>query len=119
MLEVIPKDVRPLSQVIVESDRWHVGVPLSPHAMYWWGSFTDWCTASNSTLFHDYFAKGPLVVFRSRQTSFRWMLHPATAEFRDYRNKRASWRGFLMRHNDVASDLLLALAKMHTNTTHP
>lgn len=110
MLENIPPDVRPLSRVIVETDRWHVGVPHSPHAMYWWGSFTDWCTASDSAIFHDYVAKGPLIVFRSRITSFRWLLHPATAEFRDYRNKRASWNGFLMRNRDVANDLMLALA---------
>jgi hypothetical protein len=110
MLEVIPKDVRPVSRVIVESDRWYVGVPLSPHAMYWWGSFTSWCTASESAFFHDYVAKGPLVVFRSRVTSFRWLLHPATGEFRDYRNKRVSWNGFLMRNGDVAGEMMLALA---------
>jgi hypothetical protein len=110
MLENIPPDVRPLSRVIVETDHWHVGMPLSPHAMYWWGSFTDWCTTSESTFFHDYVAKGPLIVFRSRTTSFRWLLHPATGEFRDYRNKRASWNGFLMRNRDIAGGLMLALA---------
>lgn len=110
MLENIPKDIRLLSRVIVESDRWHVGVPLSPRAMSWWGSFTDWCTASESTFFHDYVAKGPLIVFRSRVTSFRWLLHPATGEFRDYRNKRVSWSGFLMRNRDFAGEVMLGLA---------
>ena len=111
MRETIPGDIRPLSRVILESDYWHVGVPLSPHAMYWWGNFTDWCTASESSFFYDYAAKGPLIVFRSRPTSFRWLLHPATGEFRDYRNRRASWRGFLMRNGDVAGGLMLALAR--------
>lgn len=110
MLEDIPVDVRPHSRVIVESNAWHIGVPLSPHAMYWWGSFTDWCTASESGFFYDYVAKGPLIVFRSRVSSFRWMLHPATGEFRDHRNKRASWVGFLTRNNGVAGELLVALA---------
>lgn len=109
MLENIPRDIRPVSRMIVESESWHVGVPLSPYAMYWWGSFTNWCTASDSSLFYDYAAKGPLIVFRSRVTSFRWLLHPSTREFRDYRNKRASWRGFLMRNSDVAGEVLLAL----------
>ena len=110
MLEIIPRDIRPISQVIVESDGWHIGVPLSPHAMHWWGSFTDWCTAFDSSFFHDYSSKGPLIVFRSRVTSFRWLLHPATGEFRDCNNKRVSWRGFLMRNPDVAGDVMLALA---------
>jgi hypothetical protein len=111
MVERIPDDVRPHSRVIVENGSWLIGVPLSPHAMYWWGSFTDWCTASDSTFFHDYIAKGPLIVFRSRLTSFRWLLHPATGEFRDYRNKRASWNGFLMRNRDVAAEMMLAVAR--------
>lgn len=110
MLENIPKDIRFLSRVIVESDRWHVGVPLSPRAMYWWGSFTDWCTAFDSSFFHAYMAKGPMIVFRSRVTSFRWLLHPVTGEFRDCNNKRVSWRGFLMRNADIAGDVMLALA---------
>jgi hypothetical protein len=80
--------------------------------MYWWGSFTNWCTASESSFFYDYTAKGPLIVFRSRTTSFRWLLHPATGEFRDYRNKRASWSGFLMRNTDVAGEMMQALATL-------
>jgi hypothetical protein len=110
MLEDIPKEVRAESRVIVESDHWHVGVPLSPLAMYWWGSFTDWCTAWDSSFFHDYMAKGSMIVFRSRVTTFRWLLHPATGEFRDCCNKRVSWRGFIMRNSDVAGEMMLALA---------
>jgi len=109
MIEPIPEDVRAHSRVVVETPRWLIGVPLSPYAMYWWGNFTDWCTASDSAFFHDYTAKGPLIVFRSRATSFRWMLHPTTGEFRDYRNKRVSWSGFLMRNGDIAGEMLLAL----------
>lgn len=111
MIEPIPEDVRPHSRVLAETERWFIGVPLSPRAMYWWGSFTEWCTASDSALFHDYVSKGPLVVFRSRVTSFRWLLQPATGEFRDHRNKRVSWNGFLMRNADVAGELMSALAR--------
>lgn len=110
MVEDIPEDVRPHSRVIVQTDRWLVGIPLSPRAMYWWGSFTKWCTASDGALFYDYVAKGNLVVFRSRVTTFRWLLHPATGEFRDYRNKRASWNGFLMRNPEIAAEMMLAMA---------
>ncbi|HET7575120.1 MAG TPA: hypothetical protein VFK19_00985 [Sphingomicrobium sp.] len=110
MLENIPEDVKPHSRVILENDRWLVGVPLSPAAMYWWGNFTEWCTASDGAFFYDYAAKGSLIVFRSRLTSFRWLLHPATGEFRDYRNKRVSWNGFLMRNADVAGEMMLELA---------
>jgi len=110
VIEPIPVDVRPESRVFIETEQWLVGTPLSPHAMYWWGNFTEWCTAAESGFFYDYASKGPLIVFRSRLTSFRWLLHPSTGEFRDYRNKRVSWRGFLMRNVDLAGDLMLAIA---------
>lgn len=110
MLEPVPADVKPDSRVLVETPTWLIGVPLSPRAMYWWGSFTGWCTANDSGFFYDYVSKGPLVVFRSRVTSFRWLLHPRTGEFRDCRNKRVSWNGFLMRNADVAGELMSALA---------
>lgn len=112
MVEDIPEDVRPHSRVIIESDRWLVGIPLSALAMYWWGSFTDWCTASDGAMFNDYLAEGHLIVFRSRVTTFRWLLHPATGEFRDYRNKRASWNGFLMRNPEIAGEMMLAMASV-------
>lgn len=80
--------------------------------MFWWGNFTEWCTASDAALFHHYAGKGPLVVFRSRVDSFRWLLYPTTGEFRDYRNKRVSWNGFLMRNADVAGELMSTLARL-------
>ena len=110
MLESIPADVRACSHVLVETDEWFIGSPKAPLAMYWWGAFTEWCTATDAGIFNDYAQRGPLIVFRSRTTSFRWMLQPSTGEFRDCRNRRASWRGFLMRHQAVAHDLLAALA---------
>ena len=132
MLESIPPDVRAHSHVFAEGEEWLVGAPLTPNAMYWWGAFTEWCTAYDTGLFYEYALKGTLVVFRSRTTSFRWLLHPVTGEFRDYRNKVASWRGFLMRYPTAANDLLGGLAQtvgelprpdfMQTsslNTTHP
>jgi len=40
-----PNDVRPQTIVLAETESWLIGVPLSPWATAWWGSFTEWCTA--------------------------------------------------------------------------
>lgn len=106
MLGKIPDDVRLESRVLTESDRWQVGSPLSFRAMGWWGGFTEWCTAHDISYFNDYSAKGALVIFWARETNYRWMLHPATREFRNHRNHRASWRDFLMQHVDIVDALL-------------
>lgn len=112
MLEPVPEDVRPHSKLLWETDQWLVGVPLSIYAMCWWGSFTDWCVAREPSYFESYTQCGPVVVFRSRITSFRWALHASTSEFRDFQNKRVSWRGFLMRHPEVADDMMSAVGNL-------
>lgn len=111
--EPIPEDVRAESRIVIESERWTVGMPLTPNAMFWWGAFTHWCVAADSALFADYVERGPLVIFRSRQTSFRWALHPVTGEFRNVNNRRASWSGFVMRNPDIAAGLLMLYPISH------
>lgn len=106
LLLPIPPDIRPESRVLLESEDWHVGVPLTPWAAAWWGSFTNWCTATDDGAFWSLHRQGPLVVFRHRVSSARWQLHPVTGEFRDDRNRLASWRGFVARN----PALLAALA---------
>lgn len=112
-LETIPRDVLEQSHIVMENSGWHVGIPLTSHAMYWWGAFTKWCVAADSGMFLDYAERGALIVFRSRSTSFRWALHSVTGEFRNADNKRASWSGFLMRNPDIAAGLLSALAQIN------
>jgi hypothetical protein len=107
--EPIPDDVRAGSRVILESDFWAVGLPLTYRAMHWWGAFSDWCVAADHGLFVDYIERGPLIVFLSHQTDARWALHPTTGEFRNAKNRRVSWAGFIMRHPDIAAGLLAAL----------
>lgn len=111
LLEPVPRDVLPHSRVLIETDRWLVGIPLTPHAMYWWGAWSEWCVARERCYFDDYVAKGPLIVIRCRHSSFRWLLHAATEEFRGVRNKRASWRGFLMRNPELSGAIMLRLAE--------
>lgn len=117
--ERIPDDVRVESRIDMETGGWVVGMPLTPHAMYWWGAFTEWCAAADPGLFADYIERGPLIIFRSRQTSFRWALHSVTGEFRNSRNRRASWSGFVMRNPDIAANLLTALPNLAPNAPPP
>ncbi len=104
----VPADVRPQSAILAETEAWLIGVPLTPWAAGWWGSWTEWCTAIDESAFNVYHRQGPLIVFRQRVASWRWQLHPATGEFRDMRNRRASWRGFLGRYPEVSEALLAA-----------
>lgn len=106
LLEPVPPDVAPQSILLWESSNWLVGVPMTFLASCWWGGFTDWCTAIDEPSFTIYSRQGPLLVFRQRQTSWRWQLHPATGEFRDKANRRASWRGFLARYPELAGALV-------------
>lgn len=105
----VPSDIREQSRIVLQSREWLVGIPLTPNAMFWWGAFTEWCVAVDRGLFNDYNERGPLIVFRSRITNSRWALHSATGEFRNSRNRLASWSGFLMRHPDIAASLLSVL----------
>lgn len=109
----IPPDVREGSRVLLETTNWVVGIPAAMHAMHWWGAFTEWCVALDHGMFNSYLAEGALIVFRSRKTSSRWALHTSTGEFRNDRNRRASWSGFLMRHPEIAGGLLHELARLN------
>jgi len=50
------------------------------------------------------------ILDRDVNGSQAWQLHAASGEFRDACNRRASWRGFLSRHPEMASALLAAVA---------
>lgn len=106
MRRQIPDDVRPQSVVLLESDRWLIGVPLTRHANDWWGSLAAWCTSLAPDTYSSYMARGPLLIFWQRESSWKWQLHPASGEFRDLNNKPLKWRAFLAEHPDVMAAFL-------------
>lgn len=110
-LREVPEDVRRQSILLFEDGDWLIGVPLTPGAAAWWGAFTHWCTASDEAAFHVYHRKGPLVVFQHRRAAWRWQLHPATREFRDMANRKASWSRFVRQVPQVAEALARAFVK--------
>jgi len=110
---LIPPDLREQSVVLYETHDWIVGTPLTAQAAHWWGGRSAWCTASDVAAFEQYNRTAPLIVLVERVTHARWQLHAATGEFRDSRNRRASWRGFVARHAGVASGLMMALGVRH------
>lgn len=109
MLEPIPDDVRYRSRVLIEAESRLVGIPLDMYAMWGSGAFADWCVADDRGMFKDYYEQGAMIVFRSRQTSLKWLLHPVTGQFCDTRNRPSSWRGFLMRNPEIAGGILSVL----------
>lgn len=107
----VPDDILPVSDVLLDRGDWLVGVPRSAWAAAWWGAFTQWCTASDWAGFEVYARTGLLIVFIHRPSGRRWQLHARSGEFRDDRNRLCSWRGFVMRHAEIAGALLFALGK--------
>jgi protein-S-isoprenylcysteine O-methyltransferase Ste14 len=110
----IPSALEASSITLVNDGCWQVGVPLTPQSARWWGRQTNWCTAWDEPAFYLYARSGHLIVFRNldRYVSGNraWQLHAASGEFRDACNRRASWRGFLSRHPELAGALLAAIA---------
>lgn len=110
----IPPGLESTSIILVDDADWQVGVPLTIWSSVWWGRQTDWCTRQDLASFEYYLRQGHLIVFRKTGPNFgqsqSWQLHPATGEFRDKNNRRASWRGFLQRHPELAGKLMAAFA---------
>lgn len=110
----IPAGIELKSIILVDDADWQVGIPLSIWASVWWGRQTEWCTRHDIASFESYNRQGQLIVFRKAGPAFgesqSWQLHPATGEFRDQHNRRASWRGFLQRHPELAGRLMAAFA---------
>jgi hypothetical protein len=109
--EGLPSDVREQSLLLFDDEEWVVAVPMTAWAAWWWGQYSQWCTAHEPGSFGKYQAKGPLVVFCSRSEGDSWQLHPATGEFRDERNRLVSWRGFLSRNPSIMAAIIGVLAR--------
>lgn len=111
----IPPGLELKSAILVDDDDWQVGVPWTLCASAWWSRQTEWCTRHDISAFEHYDRLGQLIVIRKLGHGLAvdqcWQLHPGTGEFRDRNNRRASWRGFLQRHPDLAGKLMAAFAK--------
>lgn len=97
----LPPEISAQSLILHSDAEWIIVVPQTAAAAMWWGRYTAWCTAEEESYFHHYRKRGPLVMLCSRSEGLCWQLHPVTGEFRDDRNRRASWRGFLCRYPGV------------------
>lgn len=108
----ISPSMRRSTYVLVESDDWEVAIPCTRLAAREWGQGTDWCTGYDEAAFAQYMRDGALMIFRQVRTGRLWQLHPASGEFRDARNRRASWRGFVQREPKLLAMLMAALAAL-------
>lgn len=110
----IPPGMELTSIILVDDADWQVGIPLTMWSSAWWGRQTEWCTRHDLPSFEHYDCQGHLIVFRKAGPTFgenqSWQLHPATGEFRNQYNRRASWRGFLQRHPELVGRLMAAFA---------
>jgi hypothetical protein len=112
----IPHWVRDTSLILVEDASWWVALPRTADSARWWGTDTNWCTAEDFSAFEVYERQGPLIIFRKSPliglSTKAWQLHAVTGEFRDNQNRRASWKGFLSRHPEMAGKLINGIASL-------
>lgn len=122
-LDEIPLGMEAKSVILVDDADWQVGIPLTIWSSAWWGRQTEWCTRHDLASFECYHGQGQLIVLRKAGPTYgesqSWQLHPATGEFRDQCNRRASWRGFLPRHPELAGRLMAAFALRLTEGRKP
>jgi hypothetical protein len=100
------------SSVLVGGGDWLVAQPFSLRALRQLSGGADWCVVQKETDFWDYFDAGGILLFRQKRGRGCWLLHPAREECRDWHGRKMSWRGFLMRHPEVALLVLEGFATL-------
>lgn len=75
--------------VVYEDDEWFVLVPKSMEASIYWGSRTNWCTATKTienNRFEDYNDSGKLYININKQTKKKYQFHFENLEFNNQEN---------------------------------
>ena len=76
--------------VVYEDDGWFVLVPKSMEASIYWGSKTNWCTATKTienNRFEEYNDSGKLYININKQTGEKYQFHFENLEFNDQENE--------------------------------
>lgn len=69
-----------------EDDMWFVVIPLSMDAACYWGSNTEWCTATRNeedNYFNRYNDDGPLIILINKENGEKYQFHFETDSFMD------------------------------------
>jgi hypothetical protein len=69
-----------------EDDKWFVVIPLSMDAACYWGSDTEWCTATRNeedNYFNRYNDDGPLIILINKENGEKYQFHFETDSFMD------------------------------------
>lgn len=113
--ETLPSTVRAWTEAIVlgshivYADKRLVIISIeNSAASYFWSEGTSWCTAETSC-FNDYVSLGPLIFLKSVADGRRYLLSPATCEFRNGRNRRLSLDVFLDRFPNARAPITKAM----------
>lgn len=75
--------------VVYEDDEWFVLIPKSMEASIYWGSRTNWCTATKTienNRFEDYNDSGKLYININKQTGEKYQFHFQNLEFNNQEN---------------------------------
>lgn len=69
-----------------EDDTWFVVIPLSMDAACYWGSDTEWCTATRNeedNYFNRYNDEGPLIILINKENGEKYQFHFESDSFMD------------------------------------
>ena len=73
-------------EIAYEDDKWIVIIPKSMDASCYWGSGTQWCTATRNeenNQFENYASRGDLYININKQTKEKYQFHLADEQFMD------------------------------------
>lgn len=74
-----------------EDDTWFVVIPLSMDAACYWGSDTEWCTATrdeDENYFNRYNEQGPLIILINKKSGEKYQFHFETDSFMNKKDTR-------------------------------
>lgn len=86
---IADKDV----EILLNSERFKVVIPLTSEAASFYGRNTQWCTTSeNGDSFEYYSDRGPLYILLDKPNNRRWQFHFQTAQIMDENDRPVSVR---------------------------
>lgn len=74
-----------------EDDMWFVVIPLSMDAACYWGSDTEWCTATRNeedNYFNSYNEQGPLIILINKENGEKYQFHFESDSFMDKKDTK-------------------------------
>lgn len=99
------------SEVVMNTERYHVLIPRTPEAAQWFGRNTDWCTAYGGKYARhptrtQQIYKGDLFIITDKETGEQWQFHRETNQFMDSKDRGVE-RGYWVKDHPEVSKFFI------------